>query len=302
MNFNKKISIIIPSFNSQNHIKLCLSALNNQSTDISYEIIVVDCTENNPIENLCENYKKVKLLHEKERFSPGIGRNIGAKSAVGELLVFLDSDIILDKNALKNIWQNYENALMVFSGALELTTELNQHFPTIIEHAFFLHEAQKSRQKKERKNLNSAILIIQKEIFDRFKGFKNIPRMQDAELTERLKKSGIKMFFIPEIFGQHNHKTSLVKALKKIFINGNNLYYIRDYKNLKFFKKAGVLILMPIMTFVKMSRISIRNLKYSDWNLITQLLLIPIMYFCGIIWMGGIYYASVFGKGISKNR
>jgi hypothetical protein len=51
-----------------------------------------------------------------------------------------------------------------------------------------------------------------------------------------------------------------------------------------------------------MSRINLRNIRFDrDTSLSERLLLVPVMYLCGLVWMAGAY-GAVAGKGISRTR
>ena len=62
-------------------------------------------------------------------------------------------------------------------------------------------------------------------------GFADIPRMQDTELTERIRNSsGTQLGFEPSVVGYQIQDSNLKKVLKKIYITGNNIYFLR-YQN-----------------------------------------------------------------------
>lgn len=93
-----KYSIIVPCFNSENFIKVCLDVLTKQTIDKGlFEVIFVDdCSKDNTVQIL-ERYKKqvdfkVQILQNKVNSGPGVSRHNAAMAAVGEYLCFCDSD------------------------------------------------------------------------------------------------------------------------------------------------------------------------------------------------------------------
>ena len=90
------ISVIIPTYNEESVILDCLTSLAKQ-TYKDYEIIVVD---DGSTDKTLEIVKNVKILQQKH-LGPGAGRNLGAKSAKGDILVFVDADMTFDENFLK---------------------------------------------------------------------------------------------------------------------------------------------------------------------------------------------------------
>ena len=105
-----KISVIIPMYNTEKYIVQCLESLLNQTFQ-DYEVIIIDdCSNDNSIsivENLSSKfYGRLKLIkRNKNSAAPGILRNIGIALARGKYLIFLDSDDILLKTALDELYK-----------------------------------------------------------------------------------------------------------------------------------------------------------------------------------------------------
>ncbi len=98
-----KISVIIPTYNEEDVILDCLNSLSKQSLQ-NFEVIVVDDgSTDKTLQVLSElkiNNYKLKILKQEHK-GAGSGRNLGAKHAKGDILVFVDSDMTFDKNFLK---------------------------------------------------------------------------------------------------------------------------------------------------------------------------------------------------------
>ncbi len=100
-----KISIVIPVYNEAKYISGCIKTLLNQSFK-DFELIFVDDGSTDGTTSIIENFikkdKRIKFLKQ-ERGGPGRGRNLGAKQAKGDILVFVDGDMEFDKNYLKEL-------------------------------------------------------------------------------------------------------------------------------------------------------------------------------------------------------
>lgn len=112
------ISVIIITFNRKKELNECLNSILSQKGILPKEVIVVD------------NYNKVKIINKaiidsiinkfNERSiilkyltndrenSLTVARNMGAKNATGDIILFLDDDVFLDNNYLKEILNVYE--------------------------------------------------------------------------------------------------------------------------------------------------------------------------------------------------
>src|SRR5437762_731821 len=97
------LSIIILSYNTKDLFKNCLKSVFKNLKDFDFEVIVVDNDSHDGSPEMVENeFKKVKLIRNKENVGFGSGNNVGAKQAKGKYLLFLNSDTeVLDNGFLK---------------------------------------------------------------------------------------------------------------------------------------------------------------------------------------------------------
>jgi len=107
-----KVSVIIPTVNRAEYLKNALISVQNQSfPKDEYEIIVVDngSTDNTPqVVEECNRNGKIKVRYIKES---NIGlhnaRHAGAKTAKGEILAYVDDDVICDSDWLSELAKPY---------------------------------------------------------------------------------------------------------------------------------------------------------------------------------------------------
>lgn len=101
-----KISIVIPVYNSEDHLDKCLSSIVKQDMS-SYEVILVDdgSTDASPL--ICERYSatdpRFKLI-SKPNGGVSSARNAGLNVADGEYVMFVDSDDALAPGALSVLY------------------------------------------------------------------------------------------------------------------------------------------------------------------------------------------------------
>ena len=90
-----KVSVIIPVYNSEKYIDECLRSVINQ-TFRGFEIIIVDNNSNDNTINIIKSYmikyKNITLIRLDENLKQGIARNVGVQNAIGEYIMFVDSD------------------------------------------------------------------------------------------------------------------------------------------------------------------------------------------------------------------
>ena len=91
------ISIIIPTKNSETTIEACLKSIKNQSYK-DVEIIVVDNNSTDKTKQIAGDYTKLVFNKGPERSAQ---RNFGALKSKGQYLLFIDSDMELTINVVK---------------------------------------------------------------------------------------------------------------------------------------------------------------------------------------------------------
>ncbi|MCW1929093.1 glycosyltransferase family 2 protein [Bhargavaea beijingensis] len=97
----KIISIIIPVYNNEAYIEECLSSI--VSSKVEKEVIVINDGSTDRTEEIISKYKVRKEFKIISTANLGVShaRNIGLKNAVGDYVLFLDSDDQLTKNGLE---------------------------------------------------------------------------------------------------------------------------------------------------------------------------------------------------------
>lgn len=86
------ISVIIPHFNQEDHLRTGLERLHAQEgVTARVEIVVVDNGSRQMPTAVCAAWPDVQLLHEATP-GPGPARNLGASVARGDVLAFIDAD------------------------------------------------------------------------------------------------------------------------------------------------------------------------------------------------------------------
>ena len=117
-----KISVVIPTYNREEHLNNCLVSLLSQ-TKKPFEILVINNSDNSNAEKIINNlenqFKKqnVFLYCFKNLINSGaVARNLGASKAKGDLVAFLDDDVLLDTNyyeEIEKVFLEYPDALGV---------------------------------------------------------------------------------------------------------------------------------------------------------------------------------------------
>ena len=112
------VSIIIPVYNVKPYLKRCVESVLNQSyTD--FESILVDDGSTDGSSVICDEYlerdPRIRVIH-KENGGLSDARNAGIKAAVGEYILFVDSDDFLNTDALDTLTKEIRPGVDIITG------------------------------------------------------------------------------------------------------------------------------------------------------------------------------------------
>jgi glycosyltransferase involved in cell wall biosynthesis len=97
-----KLSIIIPIYGVENYLSKCVDSVLNQDYG-DYEIILVDDGSPDACPAICDEYaaihENIRVVH-RENGGLSAARNSGIKVALGEYIMFVDSDDYIEPNVL----------------------------------------------------------------------------------------------------------------------------------------------------------------------------------------------------------
>lgn len=86
-----KVSVVVPTYNSERTLSECLKSINNQSYPY-HETIVVDSFSHDSTVNIAKSFGAIII---QRKCNPALARNIGVANSSGKYVLFLDSDQIL---------------------------------------------------------------------------------------------------------------------------------------------------------------------------------------------------------------
>ena len=176
-----KISIIIPVYNSSLTLKECMDAVFNSNFK-NFEVIVVSDNSFDNSVKIAKQYK-CRIIELPENKGPAFARNKGTQVAEGDILLFLDSDVIIKKDALNYLSEKFlQNEIDAIQG-------IYSHEPT---YKSIVTQYQMSyncyyiwpKNKKYASTLSTCCLAIRKKIFLNLKGFNTNIKRASAEDEE----------------------------------------------------------------------------------------------------------------------
>ncbi len=225
------ISVIIPAKNASKTIRDCLNAiyLNN---DVAFEVVVVDdgCTD-----NTMEIVSKYKCAVLKSNLHSGVSgaRNTGGFAANGDVLLFIDADIVVPKNILSEIsarirFTDVAAVVGMLSENIRFNNFSSQYKNLWMCYTFDNLPGQISL-------IFSSIAAIKKSVFLELGGFDlnyTVPNVEDNEVGIRLRDAGHNIILDKTLKVEHLKKYSFYSLLKTHYSRTKGLVKLYNRKRL----------------------------------------------------------------------
>jgi len=215
----EKISIIVPTHNSESTICRCLNAVFLDSKAANYEVIIVDDFSSDDTLDKVGNFP-VKIITLKRHSGAAVARNAGASAAEGEILFFLDSDVEVESGWREEIVESfsaYPQARAV-QGVYDVNCPIDS-FPSLSRNFYKCYNIKKIKNASEIPGMNSYCFAIKKDAFENAGKFDpGTERVEDLDLATRLVSSGGKIILNKRIIGRHLKKYNLFSLLKTDYL------------------------------------------------------------------------------------
>jgi glycosyltransferase involved in cell wall biosynthesis len=217
------LSVVIPTYNRLPILRQCLQALERQSQEPpleGYEVVVVDDGSTDATVAWLEGaiaageLPHLRLIRQ-EHGGPAQGRNRGVEAARGDVIVFIDSDLVVAPHfllshvrSLEQDWRRSGDRLSFTYGAVINTADF--HNPTAERHklrdlswAFFA----------------TGNVAIERALLERaglFDTAFHLYGWEDLELGERLRALAVRLVRCPAAVGYHWHPALSLEQIPRL--------------------------------------------------------------------------------------
>ncbi len=205
------LSVVIPTYNRQPILEKCLDALEQQVFDpaliAGYEVVVVDDGSTDRtvdwLQTSGDRYPHVRLLQQ-HHLGPAAARNLGVEQAIGDTIIFIDSDLVVTERFL------HAHATALRAGQAQLGSDRLFTYGWVINTANFDDPTAEPFKVTDYSRAyfatgNVAIARHWLEQAGLFDTQFQLYGWEDLELGVRLKQLGLKLIKCPEAVGYHWH-------------------------------------------------------------------------------------------------
>lgn len=253
------LSCIIVNYHNSAPLKSCLESVYRTLRKISFEVIIVDNSQNDPgMVFLKESYPQVKVIQNATNVGFAKANNQAALSAQGDTLLFLNPDTILTDQAIEKMVAHLESNQDIGAlGPKVLNTDGSvqyscRRFPTLMT-GFFNRYSLLSRwfpsnpytvqylmkdfnhiENREVDWLSGCCLMVPRAVFEKVGGFDEHYFLfnEDVDLCRAIAQHGFKVMYFPLAEITHHVSTSNSKVPVEIIIKrhrGMRHYYEKHH-------------------------------------------------------------------------
>ena len=215
------VSIMIVNWNTRELLLDCLRSIRDSTTDVPYEIIVLDnASSDGSADAVRETFPDAKLIASDRNLGFAAGNNRAAADAAGEFILFLNPDTIVRENAVREmrafLSQNSEAGavgcrLLNADGSTQESFWMR--FPSIwwlFLKAFYLDKLTRrfSGPRGVRRgdpfrvaHLLGACIMMRAETLHRLGGFDEsyFLYLEETHLCYRLSRAGYAIYYLPTV-------------------------------------------------------------------------------------------------------
>lgn len=230
------ISVIIPVYNAEKYLRLCLDSLISQ-TYKDFEIILINDGSTDNSSNLCDEYSgidnRIRVIHKKNG-GVSSARQVGIDSARGTYTIYVDSDDWVEPNMLEELYNTAVSSkadMVICDYYMESLNEIKliRQRPSGLEHDIVLADLFKTLHG------SCCNKLIKRDCYSRYNiSFPmNLSVCEDLYVIASLLKHNITVEYLPKAFYHYilnNNDNSLSKIVNSSY--DNDLYLLKCFTSL----------------------------------------------------------------------
>jgi hypothetical protein len=208
------LSVIVPFHDGADRLRACLAGL--ASSSAAHELILVDDASTDPVAIELARSGGARYVRLDTNSGPAAARNAGARIASGEILAFVDSDVVVQPDSLAKL--RAVLALEPDVGAVFGSYDAAPASPgTVSRYRNLMHHFYHQTGPREATTFWAGCGAMRRAVFERAGGFDERyrhPSIEDVELGVRLHAAGVPIRLRPDIQCKHLKRWRLLEMVR----------------------------------------------------------------------------------------
>jgi GT2 family glycosyltransferase len=209
-----RLSVVIPAKDRARELQACLEAL-FASRHEGFEVVVVDDGSRDETAAVAER-RGCRVVRHGACRGAAAARNTGARAARGEILLFLDSDVLVDRGLLAEVDRAFESPATQAVVGLLAKDALHPNFASQYD-ALYMHY-QYWTHAESIAIFYTSCAAIRRALFIEHGGFDENYKgagIEDMELGQRLVQRGVSLRLDKRLQVSHAHAFTVIELLAK---------------------------------------------------------------------------------------
>jgi GT2 family glycosyltransferase len=304
------LSIILVNWNSTGYLRECIASIYGFTSNISFEIIVVDnASPVQDVDALAEHFPSVNIIKSSQNLGFAKANNLGFKYSSGDCILFLNPDTKLVAPAINRMLERLKSlptagivGCKLLNTDYSLQTSCIQRFPTILTQLLDIEYLQtlwpqshlwgmaplfsKNTSPTPVEVISGACMLLKREVFERAGMFSEDYFMyaEDLDLCFKVGRAGFRNYYVGDVVMIHHgskssqHKadqwatTMKFKAVQHFCEKRHGRLYGLIYRSAMGCSAIGRLLLITLAFPFAGARIEKRSLQVASakWNAVLK--------------------------------
>jgi len=211
-----RLSVVMPVYNAEATLAECLTRLSRSSFG-DFEVVLVDDGSTDQSRAIAAGFP-LRVVPTAGRIGPAAARNLGADAAEGELLFFLDADVMVRPDTLSRIVAAFERDAI--EGVIGVQAAEMRHRDLVSQYKNLWMRWTYCRRRGDVPLFYTTAAAIHRDAFLRAGGFDQgyaTPNVEDTAFGQKLARLGIRVRIDPALEVEHVKRYSLGGLLRTDF-------------------------------------------------------------------------------------
>jgi GT2 family glycosyltransferase len=217
-----RISVVMPVYNAETTLAECLTRLCNSSY-ADFEIVLVDDGSTDQSRAIASNFP-VRIVPTEGRIGPGAARNLGARAAEGDVIFFIDSDVMVRPDTVGRLAARFDDDDI--EGVVGVQATEMRYRDLVSQYKNLWMRWTYVRQEGDVPLFYTTAAAIRREAFLRAGGFDRgyaTPNVEDTAFGQKLARLGMRVRVEPELEVEHVKRYSLWGLLRTDYMRAISL-------------------------------------------------------------------------------